>query len=114
MHNSSKSIAVIVRNSMAYPQTLRKKVLVAKVVATNWVPKPQMRPEMMERLDEAQGIQPQRLTIEQRHEKLFKKLDLSGLELWPPKLVKSAQSFLPEYHDIFCSGSQRAWLYPFN
>ena len=36
MCSSSKSIAIIVRTSMAYPQTLRRKVLVARVVATIW------------------------------------------------------------------------------
>ena len=90
MHNGSKSIAVLVRNSMAYPQTLRRKVSVARVVVANQVPEPQMRPGMMEALDEAQGIQPQRLTIDQRWAKLFKKVDLSGLESWPPELASSA------------------------
>ena len=66
MCNGSKSITIIVRNSMAYPQTLRRKILVARVVAANQVLEPQMRPGMMEALDEAQGIQPRRLTIEQK------------------------------------------------
>ena len=73
----------------------------ARVVAANWVPEPQMRPGMIEMLDEAQGIQPQRLTIEQRQEKLFEKLDLSGLESWPPMLASSVWSLLVEYHDLF-------------
>ena len=33
--------------------------------------------------------------------KLFEKLDLRGLESWPPKLADSTQSLLAEYHDIF-------------
>ena len=37
---------------------------------------------MIEALDEAQGIQLQKLTIEQRQEKLFEKLELSSLESW--------------------------------
>ena len=86
---------------MVYPQTLRRKVLVASVVAANLVLEPQMRPGMMEALDEAQGIQPQRLTVEQRQEKLFEKLDLSGLESWPPKLASSTQSLLAEYQTFF-------------
>ena len=40
MCNGSKSVTIIVRNSMAYSQTLRRKVLVARVVAANWVPDP--------------------------------------------------------------------------
>ena len=56
---------------------------------------------MIEVLDEAQGIQMLKLTVKQRQKKLFKKLDLSGSESWPPKLVDSAWSYLAEYHNIF-------------
>ena len=42
-----------------------------------------------------------KLTMKQRQEKLFKELDLSGLESWPPKLADSAWSLLAEYHDVF-------------
>ena len=56
MCNGSKNVAVIVRNSMMYPQT-QKKIQVARVVATNQVPKLQMQPGMIDTLDEAQGIQ---------------------------------------------------------
>ena len=38
-----------------------------------------MWPGMRDALDEAQGIQTQKLTTGQRQEKLFEKLDLSGL-----------------------------------
>ena len=80
--------------------TLKKKVLVARVVAANWVLEPQMRPGMIEALDRVQGIQPQKLTAEQRQEKLFEKLGLSALECWPPELSSFPQSLLSEYHNI--------------
>ena len=60
-----------------------------------------MWPGMMDALDEAQGIQTQKLTTKQRQEKLFKKLELGGLGSWPPGLADLAQSLLDEYHDIF-------------
>ena len=101
MCSGSKSITILVRNSSAYPQILRRKVLLPRVVAANWVLEPQMKPGMIETLDDAQGIEPQRLTIKQRQEKLFERLDLSGFESWPPELVSSSQSLLAEYHDIF-------------
>ena len=44
MHNSSKSVTIVVRNGMVYPQTLRRKVTVGRVVAANQVLEPQMRP----------------------------------------------------------------------
>ena len=56
---------------------------------------------MIDALDEAQGIQTPKLTAEQRQKKLFKKLDLSGLESWLPELADSTYSLLTEYHDIF-------------
>ena len=59
------------------PFSTLKKILVARVVAANWVPEPQMQPGMIDALDGAKGIQTQRLTAEQRQEKLFKKLELS-------------------------------------
>ena len=62
MGSGSKSLTIIVRNSMAYPQTLRRKVPMTQLVATNQGLEPQMRPGMIEALDKAQGIQPQRLT----------------------------------------------------
>ena len=67
MHNGSKNVTIIVRNSMVYPQTL-KKIPVARVVTANWVPEPRMWPGMLDMLDEAQGIQTQRLSTEQRQE----------------------------------------------
>ena len=73
----------------------------AKVVAANQVPEPQMQPGMIDALDEAQDIQTQKLTTEQRQEKLIEKLDLSGLGSWLPELADSAWLLPAEYHDIF-------------
>ena len=100
MCNGSKNVTILVRNSMVYPQTL-KKIPVARVVTANWVLEPQMWPGMIDGLDETQGIQTQKLTTEQRQEKLFEKLELSGLGPWLPELTDSTQLLLAEYHDIF-------------
>ena len=100
MHNSTKNVTIIERNSMVYPQTL-KKILVARVVAANWVQEPQMQPVDADMLDEAQGIQTQRLTAEQRQEKLFEKSELSGLGFWPSELADSTWSLLAEYRNIY-------------
>ena len=35
MHHGSKNVTIVVRNSLAYPQTLKKKIPVARVVAAN-------------------------------------------------------------------------------
>ena len=42
-----------------------------------------------------------KLTIRQRHCKLFIELDLSGLSTWAPELVDEACQLLAEYHDVF-------------
>ena len=60
-----------------------------------------MQISVIEALDKAHGLQIPKLTVKQRQEKLFNELDLNGLEPWPPKLAKSAQSLFTEYHHIF-------------
>ena len=42
-----------------------------------------------------------KLTVRQRHGKLFDELDLSGLDSWAPELADAAHQLLAEYHDIF-------------
>ena len=100
MCNGSKNVAIVVGNSTVYPET-QKKIPVVRVVAANWVPEPQMWPGTIDMLDEAQGIQTPKMKAGQRQEKLFKKLDLSGLGSWSPELADSAHSLLAKYHDIF-------------
>ena len=81
MYNGSRSVAIMVRNGMAYPQTV-KKIPIARVVAANHMPEVQMWLGMMDILDEVQGIQAWKMTTEQRQERPFEKLDLSGLGSW--------------------------------
>ena len=64
MCNGSKSVAIVVRNSMTYPQTLKMKIPVARMVTANLVPEPQAWPGMIEALDEGQDSQTQKLTAE--------------------------------------------------
>ena len=102
MCNGSKNVAIMVKNSTAYPQTLKKKKIpVARAVVANWVQESQMWPTMIEALHEAHGIQMPKLTTKQRQEKLFEKLVMSRLESWPPELADSTQCLLTKYHDIF-------------
>ena len=42
-----------------------------------------------------------KLTIRQRHGRLFDELDLSGLDSWAPELADKAHWLLAECHDIF-------------
>ena len=88
-------------STMVYPQTLRKKMPVARAVTVTWLPELPVYTNLMEALEEAHCLQVPRMTMKQRQEKLFEELDLSGLESWPHKLAASAQSLLAEYHNIF-------------
>ena len=96
LHNGSKNVTVVVRNSMAYPQTP-----VARAVTATWVPELPMQSGVVKALDEAQGLQVPKLTMKQRQEKLFEELDLSGLESWSPEMADSTQSLLAENHNVF-------------
>ena len=42
-----------------------------------------------------------RLTVRQRHGKLFDEFDLSGLDSWTPELADTAHQLLAESHDVF-------------
>ena len=55
-----------------------------------------------------------RLTLGQRHCKLFNELDLSGLDSWAPKLVDAAHWLRAKYHDVFSLNPGRVGLYPFH
>ena len=101
LRKGSKSTVVVVMNSMVYPQTLKKKTLVARAVATTAVPELPAETRLPEGADEPQGPHTPKLTVKQRQGKLFEELDLSGLESWPMELVNSSQWLLAKYHDVF-------------
>ena len=56
---------------------------------------------MEDRDDMHPHLQTLKLTVRQRHGKLFNELDLSSLDSWAPELVDAARRLLAEYHDIF-------------
>ena len=72
--SGSKNITVVVRNSTACPQMLRRKTPVARAVMITQIPE---LPGLMEVSEEEHGHQMPKLTVKQRQEKLFEELDLS-------------------------------------
>ena len=92
---------MVVQNNTAYSQTLQKKTPVARVVAALSVPEPPEGEQLLEGADESHDYHTPRLTVRQRHGKLFNKLDLSGLDSWTPELADAAHQLLAEYHDVF-------------
>ena len=101
LRQGSNKAVMVVRNSMAYSQTLQKKTPVARAVAVLPVPKPPMEVQLQEGGDKPQGPYTPRLTVRQRHGKLFNELGLSGLVSWALKLADAAHQLLIEYHDVF-------------
>ena len=101
LHSGSKNITVVVRNSTAYPQTLRRKTSVARAVMVTWIPELPVQISLTEASEEDNSHQMPKLTVKQRQEKLLEELDLSGLESWSPELAASAWSLLAMYHDVF-------------
>ena len=73
----------------------------ARAVAALPVPKPPMKAQLWEGEDKLQDSHTPKLTVRQRHGKLFDELDLSGLDSWPPELVDAGCQLLVKYHDMF-------------
>ena len=101
LRKGSKKAVVVVWNNTAYPQTLLKKTPVARAVSALSVPEPPKSESLQVKDDTYPDLHTSKLTVRQRHGKLFNKLDLSGLDSWAPKLVDAAHWLLAEYQDIF-------------
>ena len=70
----------MVKNLTATLITFTKGVTVTQVVAANALPQIEVAPGALGELDENQGIQQTRMSVEWRKEMLFQQLELSGLE----------------------------------
>ena len=115
MCNGSRSVAVMVRNGAAYPQTLKKKIPVVRVVGANQVPEAQMHPGMIRHIGwSARHPDTKWMTMEQRQERAVQEVRLQ----WPRILAARAGTFslfppcwVPWHFFIRILW---AWLYPFN
>ena len=101
LRKGSKKAVVVVRNNTAYSQTLQKETLVARAVAASPVPEPSEGEQLLEGACESHDSHTPRLTLRQRHGKLFDKLDLSSLDSWTLDLADTACWLLAKYHDAF-------------
>ena len=101
LREGSKKAVVEVWNNTAYLQTLQKKTPVARVAAALPMPKPPEPEGLQEGSKESPKFHTPRLTVRQRHGKLFNELDLCGLDSWTLELVDAAHWLLAEYHKVF-------------
>ena len=101
LRKGSKKAVVVVRNNTAYSQSLQKKTSVARAVAVLPMPKPPEGEQLVEGADESLNSHTPRLTVSQRHGKLFDEFDLSSLDSWTPEQADTACQLLAKYHDMF-------------
>ena len=101
LRKGSKKAVVVVQNNIAYLQTLWKKTPVARVAAALPVPEPPGSKGLQEGTNESPNFHTPRLTVRQRHGKLFNELDLSSLDSWTPELAAAAHWLLAKYHNVF-------------
>ena len=101
LRKGSKRAAVVVWNNTTYLQTLWKKTPEARVAAALPVPKSPKSKGWWEMTNESSNFHTSRLTVRQRHGKLFNELDFSGLDSWTPELADAAHQHLAKYHNVF-------------
>ena len=100
LKRGSKTVPVILCNTMGLPIILKKGQKVARVQAANEVPHPRLKLGTLESLETPVDQKPS-LSVEERKEKLMATLDLSGLDHWPEEKAGHAHELLMEYNDIF-------------
>ena len=93
--NGGRRVSVILRNNTQDWLEIKKGVPVARMVTANAIPK------VTHVLPAGGPCEQSTLTETARQELLLEKLDLTGLEAWPPEQAEKACSLLKEYHDIF-------------
>ena len=93
--DGSNRVTVVLRNNTLDWLEIKKGVPIARMVATNEVPK------VTNLFSAEQTKEQSTLTEAERQDLLLEKLDLSGLEVWPEDQAGKAHSLLKEYHDIF-------------
>ena len=93
--NRGRRVSVILRNNTQDWLEIKKGVPVARMVAANTIPK------VTHVLPAGGPCEQSTLTETARQELLLEKLDLTGLEAWPPEQAEKARSLLKEYNDIF-------------
>ena len=74
---------------------------VARAAVALLVPEFSESKGLPEGIDKPADFHTPKLTVRQRHGKLFDELDLSSLDSWTPELADAARWLLTEYHNVF-------------
>ena len=95
LSTGSNRVAVVLRNNTRDWIEIRKGTPVARMVATNQVPR------VVDTISAERSKEQPTLMEAEQQALLLDKLDLSGLEAWPTEQAEKARGLLREYHDIF-------------
>ena len=101
LRKGNKKAVVVVHKNSAYPQTLWKKTPVARVAVASPVLEFPKSKGSQKGIGKPADSNTPRLTVRQRHGKLFDELDLSSLDSWTPELADAACWLLAKYHNVF-------------
>ena len=102
LRKGSKKAVVVVWNNTSYPQTFQKKTPVARAAAALPVPKPPESKGLQEGTNKSPNFHTPRLTVRQKHGKLFNKLDyvawILGPQSWQIQPAGSWLNTTTNYH----------------
>ena len=110
LHDSSRTVHIILWNGTSRPIHLCQCRLVGRVVAANVVPEAEVMPEFMNKLSEDDADTDEKekspkLTIPERQQLLIEILERdSGLDMlkdWPEKEALDTRQLLMEFHHMF-------------
>ena len=110
--DSKTTAVVVVRNSTAYPQTLKRKTPVAWAVATTAMSEPPVMTQLLEG-EEPHISQSPRLTVRQRQGRLLEELDLNWLGIMAPRIGRFCPITLGGIPWCLFTGTGQTGLYPF-
>ena len=99
--SGSRQVMVVVKNLTTASVAIAKGIKIIQVDAAKVVPPVKLPPDTLEKLNEIQGIQQNKIMVVQRKKLLFQQLDLSGLAMWSDRNQVAGQGLLADYHDIF-------------
>ena len=98
------NITVVVQNMTPNPIYVPRGTLLAQLTEADLMPKPDVKPETLQKLeeiDQVEGITPSTMTRPERIDKLRDVLRLGSLEEADPEEFRRVMNLFEEYQDIF-------------
>ena len=113
LRKGNKKAVIVVHNNIAYPQTLWKKNPVARVAVVSPVLEFPKSKGLWEGIGKPADSHTPKLTVRQRHGKLFDELDLSSLDSLDPRVGRCSLLAPGQIPQCVLLGSCRIGVYSF-